>query len=180
MIRHSRDLVQCEQTWRTKISLETGQNRITLEGTLPPTKTKTRKEKYREKAQVGAIFLYRVFLFKSLGRKQCTGQGYNTTLTVIGFCSHPRFSRRANGILFSSILNFTTYVKCLIHECFVCNSTWKRQLSIELLWDRNTRSRVRGSFLTKIFVFSHRTEKEERKQTESNQLTHAWRSYKQL
>ena len=81
-------------------------------------------------------------MWKRLGRKKCTGRGYNTTLTVTGSFSHPRSGRRASGILFGFIVNFTTYVKSLIHECFVCNSPWKRQLSIELLCDRNTKSRV--------------------------------------
>ena len=82
-----------------------------------------------------------MLIWKRLGRKKCTGQGCHTTLTVTGSFSHPRSGRRANGILFSFIVNFTTYVKSLLHECFVCTSKWKRQLSIELLWDRNTKSR---------------------------------------
>ena len=113
-------------------------------------------------------------MWKRLGRKKCTGQGYNTTLTVTGSFSHPRSDRRANCILFSIIVNFTTYFKRLIHECFVCNSTWKRQLSIELLWDRNTKSRVRRIVFTVERSSSFRTG--QRKRRGSKQRATSWHS----
>lgn len=115
-----------------------------------------------------------MLIWERLGHKKCTGQGYHTTLTIIGYLSHPRSGRRANGILFSFIVNFTTYVKSLIHECFVCNSPWKRQLSIELLCDRNTKSRVRRIVFTVERSSSFHTG--QRKRRRSKQRATSWHS----